>query len=58
MQWFNDMNRQIAKMALRAIADTEEQWNALDDTHKGKQFAKAIEDLEKWKLSFAEHLEQ
>lgn len=52
------MDRQIAKIALRAIVSTEEQWNALDDAHKGPQFAKAIEDLEKWKLSFAEHLEQ
>lgn len=52
------MDRQLAKMALRAIADAKEQWNALDDVHKGKQFAKAIEDLEKWKLSLTEHLEQ
>ena len=52
------MDRQLVKIALRAIVDTEEQWNALDNAHKGTQFNKAIEDLEKWKLSFTEHLEQ
>ncbi len=58
IQSFNDMDRQLVKIALRAIVDTEEQWNALDNAHKGTQFNKAIEDLEKWKLSFTEHLEQ